>query len=147
MKDKKRKIEHTSMLATDPTNAKVNINPELDNVEVRWMFRPDPVGPHEATMESAPGIYRQVRGQYTYNVIVRSEKFIHSKMVGELQMEDGTSIPKMRKKIGILAGALAEELNERFDDNMDPSEVARTAAYAFLEMVNEQKNAFLQNTH
>lgn len=135
------------MLASDPKTERVNKNAELDNVEVRWMFRPDPVGPHEATTETSPGVYRQVRGHYTYNVIVRSEKFIHSKLIGELKMEDTTTMPKMRNKIGLLAGALAEEVNERFGDNHNPEEVARTAAAAFLEMVSEQKAAFLQNTH
>jgi hypothetical protein len=126
---------------------KVNYNPESDNVEVRWMFEPDPVGPHEATIETAPGAFNQVRGVYTYKVLVRSTLFEHSKMVGEMPMTDATNMPKMARNIGILAGALTEELNDRFGDNVDPSEVARNAVDAFNEMVAEQKAAFLQETN
>lgn len=146
MTAQRRKVNHSSMLASDPANHRVNVNEEMDNVEVRWMFRPDPLGKHEATVQVQPGIYRQVRGQYTYSVLVRSEKFKHSKMVGEIAPEDVTNLQKTRRHLGILAGALCEELNLRFDDNLDPSEVARAAIAAFQEMVDEQKAALLQNT-
>lgn len=126
---------------------KVNYNPESDNVEVRWMFEPNPTGPHQATVETAPGIFNTVRGTHTYKVLVRSTLFEHSKLVGEMPMTDASNMPKMARNIGILAGALTEELNERFGDNVDPSEVARNAVNAFNEMLAEQKSAFLQDTH
>lgn len=132
------------MLAQDH-DVKVNLNEEMDNVEVRWMFRPDPLGNHTATMESAPGVFKEVRGQHFYAVIVRSEKFNHSKMVGEIAPEDVTNTVRIRANVGVLAGALAEELNERFADNLNAEEVARAAIEAFQEMISDQRRAFLQD--
>lgn len=126
---------------------KVNVNEEMDNVEVRWMFHPDPLGPHEATVEPSPGVFRTVRGRHAYTVVVRSTKFPSSKFMGEISPEDATNIPKMRRNIAILAGALTETMNERLHDNVDPSLVARTAVQAFLEMVSDQKRAILGETH
>lgn len=134
------------MLAKDH-GVKVNVNEEMDNVEVRWMFRPDPLGSATATMEASPGAFREVRGDHFYAVIVRSQKFQHSKLIGEIKPEDVTNIVRVRSHVGILAGALAEEVNERFGDNLNPEEVARAAIEAFLEMVSDQKRALLQSTH
>jgi hypothetical protein len=125
---------------------KTNVNQEHGNVEVRWMFTPDLNGPHTATMEAQPGVFREVRGRHTYSVLVRSKRLPHSKLVGEIAPEDVTSLPKIRRHVGILAGALAEEVNVRFKDNIDPSEIAKAAVEAFAEMAAEQKNALLQST-
>lgn len=125
---------------------KVNVNEEMDGVEVRWMFEPSFDGPHKATMETAPGVFQEVSGTHSYRVIVRSQKFPHSKMVGEVKPEDVTSLPKVRTHIAALAGALTEELNERFGDNVDPDTIARNAVEAFQEMAQEQRRAIMQET-
>jgi len=124
----------------------VNVNEEMDNVELRWMFHPDPLGPHEATVEVTPGVFRTVRGRHSYTVVVRSTKFPSSKFMGEIAPEEATNVPKMRRNIAILAGALTETMNERLNDNVDPSMVARTAVQAFLEMISDQKRAILGET-
>lgn len=46
-------------------------------------------------------------------------------------------------KIEILAGAIAEEMCESFDDTLDPGEVARLARTAFLELNNENPRPLL----
>lgn len=124
----------------------VNVNREHGNVEVRWMFTPDPAGPHHATLEASQGVFREVRGRHTYSVLVRSRRMPHSKLVGEIAPEDVTSLPKIKRHVGVLAGAIAELVNERFKDNIDPSEVAKAAVEAFAEMAAEQKSALLQST-
>lgn len=125
---------------------RVNVNEEHDNVEVRWMFTPDPRGPHKATAQVRPGVFSEISGRHSYVVLVRSRRMPHSKLIGEVSPEDVTNQAKVRRHVGILAGALAEEVNERFRDNIDPSEVARAAVAAFAEMIADQKRALLQTT-
>lgn len=141
-----KRLSHTKESQAADGATKINVNEEMDGVEVRWMFEPSPVGKHSATMEASPGVFREVRGDHSYKVIVRSVRFPHSKMVGEIRPEDVTSIAKIGKHVGILAGALTEELNERFSDNVDPAVIARNAVEAFKEMMQDQRRALLQAT-
>ena len=133
-------------LATEGASP-ININEEMDGVEVRWMFRPELTGPHKATMEAQPGIFREIAGHHVYMVIVRSQKFPHSKLVGEITPHDVSSVAKLKQAVGILAGSVTEELNERLGDNVDPDVIARNAVEALMEMLADQKRAILQQTH
>lgn len=46
-------------------------------------------------------------------------------------------------KIEVLAGALAEDLCERFGSTLDPGEVAKTARSVFLDLNNENPRPML----
>lgn len=52
-------------------------------------------------------------------------------------MEAGTGDKMERAKVGVLAGALAEDLCKRFKDKIDPSAAARAAEEAHRELVAE----------
>lgn len=48
-------------------------------------------------------------------------------------------------RIEVAAGAIAEELCEKYNDTLDPSEVARAARQAFLELNRENPRPQLGN--
>lgn len=93
------------------------INEEIGNVEIRLMQRRN------------KSLYFEVR--------VRSEVKPRVKKVGIFEkMEDGK---REAQKIAILAGAMAEELCEQYNDTLDPSNVAKAAVEAYREVLLEQK--------
>lgn len=100
------------------------INEEMDNVEVRYLQRPN-------------------RTRF-FQVLVRSHVKPHLKKIGELEDTTHGSEKKLAQKIGVLAGAMAEQLCEEYKDDVEPSNVARAAMEAFREMMADQKAMFLE---
>lgn len=100
------------------------INEEMDNVEVRYMQRPDKTK--------------------FYQVLVRSSVNPTLKKIGEFEQANARSEKKTAQLIGVLAGAMAEELCEQYDDTIDPSNAARAAVEAYTEMMADQKGIILE---
>lgn len=72
---------------------------------------------------------RRPDGTYYWQISVRS--IVRPNLLRNGIVEANNSNPQL---VGILAGALAEELCERYADKLDPSSVARAAISLFKEM-------------
>lgn len=72
---------------------------------------------------------------YYLEVLVQSRVKPHLKLKGIQEM------PTTPQKVGILAGALAEELCHRYSDTLEPSDVARAAAAAHMELMADTPQA------
>jgi len=88
-------------------------------------------------MEQQPGIdlrlmQRQDKTLY-FELRVRSRVNPRLKLLGIQEFESGNQA----QKIGILAGAMAEELCEGHQDTLEPSAAARAAMEAYKELMAE----------
>lgn len=72
---------------------------------------------------------RQDRSYY-YEVLVSSA----TRRRPQLKVKGILEAPTSAQQVGVLAGALAEILCERYDDRLEPSEVAHAAANTFSEL-------------
>lgn len=72
--------------------------------------------------------------KYYFEVLVRSSVRRFHKMKGIIEHEP----TNQSEKIGYLAGYLAEEMADRYEENrLDPSDCARAAIEAYLELMAE----------
>lgn len=83
---------------------------------------------------------RKDRSQY-FEIWVRSAK-LHRGM----RIRNGTIVERdfnAEVKIEAAAGAIAESIAEKYDDPIDPGEIARAARTAFLELNHENPKPIL----
>lgn len=84
-------------------------------------------------------IMRRPNKTLYFEVLVRSNIKPMLKNKGILEFERGIN---QRGTVGILAGALAEQLCERYGDTLDPSTVAATAERAYARLMAENPAVF-----
>lgn len=78
--------------------------------------------------------------QLHVSVSVRSRLKKSSLMIGDLSLKDFTSMEQLRKKICVLAGALAEDIASRLGDPfVDPDRCANDAGKAWDELLKKSK--------
>lgn len=86
------------------------------------------------------GFKRDELRQLNVTVSVRSKVRRSSLMVGELSLKDFTSMEQIRKKICVLAGALAEDIAERLGDPLiDPDSCANEAGKAWDDLLQRHR--------
>lgn len=88
----------------------------------------------KATVEVA--VYMRTDQSKYYQIKIRSAVKRGVCRLGILEIE-GESMQKDRQRVGALAGAMTEELCEKYGDSLDPDDVARQAMSAHQELVME----------
>lgn len=81
-------------------------------------------------------LYRRKNGSRYYIVAVRSEK---NPVLKKLGMLEHGMYSNERGALGILAGALAEQLCAEYADTLNPSDAARAAERAYVRLMNAQR--------
>jgi hypothetical protein len=81
------------------------------------------------------GLFQRENKTLYWELSVRSEVKPRVLKIGI--MEFGGNTEKERQQLGVLGGALAEELCEQYNDTLEPSGVARATMEAHKELLAE----------
>ena len=69
------------------------------------------------------------------------EVLVQSRVKPHLKLKGIRELPTTAQAVGLLGGALAEELCERYRDTLEPSDVALAAGQAYMELMADTPQA------